>query len=104
MMVAHATRLTRPVVVPQFIALGGVTSILSITAFAGRIAYVAIRPYFREGLSAANTKESAFFRTQLGAYAACLLFANLLSNAAGVIDFHWSSAGGIVLGTFIRVV
>jgi hypothetical protein len=43
----------------------------------------------------AGSNEYAFFHTQLGHYAACLLGGNLFASAAGTVVGHWVILGGM---------
>ena len=87
------------IVCVQFIAFGAIISVLAISFLTIRVAYVALRPILI-GKGSRDAKESVFFRTHLGAYAGCLLFANLLSNSAGLIEISWSTRGMIILGEY----
>jgi hypothetical protein len=53
------------------------------------------RPLFKRGGSDTGSKEHAFFHTQLGHYAACLLAGNLFTSAAGMLVGNWVARGNM---------
>ncbi|KAF8656842.1 hypothetical protein AX16_002390 [Volvariella volvacea WC 439] len=73
-----------------------VFAILSTTALlsiALRIIWLGIHHHISQ--SGAQPQEYAFFRTQLGTYAACLLLANTINSSAGLINIKWLADQGI---------
>jgi hypothetical protein len=50
-----------------------------------------------------GSKEYAFFHTQLGHYAACLLGGNLFASASGIAVGHWVVLGSMHEGKFVAI-
>ncbi|TRM64776.1 hypothetical protein BD626DRAFT_567651 [Schizophyllum amplum] len=71
-----------------------ILSTLAIVSVAVRIAWLAARRHLRK--DTALPKEYAFFRTQLGNYAVCLLIANMFNNISGLMGISYTVQGGIV--------
>jgi hypothetical protein len=58
-----------------------------------------VSPFFKRDSLHVGSKEHAFFNTQLGQYAACLLVGNLFTGAAGILVGNWIARGGIGEGS-----
>ncbi|EKM78676.1 hypothetical protein AGABI1DRAFT_128960 [Agaricus bisporus var. burnettii JB137-S8] len=89
--------------IPQKFFAGAVVvnafAILSTVALASvalRIMWLALKKL--RNPNAAQSREYAFFSTQLGNYAACLLVGNMMSSAAGLIGLQWLVNRGITEG------
>ncbi|KAF7312149.1 hypothetical protein MIND_00227400 [Mycena indigotica] len=74
-----------------------ILSTLALFTVAFRVIYLAIRRYLSSD-SSPQSREYIFFNTQLGNYAACLLIANLVSGAAGLMGLEQLLKGGIEEG------
>ncbi|KIM84269.1 hypothetical protein PILCRDRAFT_6532 [Piloderma croceum F 1598] len=84
-------------------ALIVIVAFASLSVFA--VAFVFLRAIWlianplRRSSRHAGSKEYAFFHTQLGHYAACLLGGNLFASAAGTVVGHWVILGGMHEGS-----
>lgn len=82
----------------QIIGIAASISVFSILVILARFAFAAIRPITQGLKGRKDSKEALFFQTQLGAYVACLLLANLMSGLAGLFEFSWAGLGQISSG------
>jgi hypothetical protein len=62
-----------------------------------------VSPFFKRDSLHVGSKEHAFFNTQLGQYAACLLVGNLFTGAAGILVGNWIARGGIGEGKLMAL-
>jgi hypothetical protein len=69
------------------------TCTLGLVSVAARVIWLAVRHIFTRNTNA--RQEFVFFHTQLGNYAACLLFAMTFNSLAGLISFPWLLLHGI---------
>lgn len=63
-----------------------------------RVLVVGVNQLLGRSSMQAIKRERAIFHSQLGAYMASLLFANLLSSIAFIVNATWVSQGGITTG------
>ncbi|KAG0705727.1 hypothetical protein DFH29DRAFT_905673 [Suillus ampliporus] len=82
------------IVVPVFALL----SALALAFIVFRSIRLVVIPSFRRNATTCRVPESLFFRTQLGHYAASLVFSNVFLTAAGLIEFYWVKQSGIHQG------
>jgi hypothetical protein len=80
----------------QTVNVFAILSTFSLASVAVRVIWLAIRRHLSP--NGAEPKEYIFFNTQLGHYAICLLIANMLNGAAGLIGLRWLSEKGITGG------
>lgn len=73
---------------------------LGLVSVALRVIWLAVRHIFTRNTTV--PQESFFFHTQLGNYAACLLFAMTFNSLAGLIGFPWLLLQGITEGNICR--
>ena len=73
---------------------------LALTLVALRALWLAIRFSWGFGGGQVPPRDSFFFRTRMGAYAACMLFGNLFSSTAGVIGLSWIARRQITSGQY----
>ena len=85
----------------QVVAITSLASVISISLLLLRVVYAVLRPLTQGHKGRKEFKEVLFFRTQLGSYIACLLVANLLEGAVGLIGFSWNAKGVIETGAFM---
>ena len=75
---------------------------LGLVSVALRVVWPAVRRIFTRKTTV--PQESVFFHTQLGSYAACLLFAMTFNSLAGLIGFPWLLLRGIREGKQITFI
>jgi len=63
--------------------------------------WIVVGPVFQRNGRHAGSKEYAFFHTQSGHYAACLLAGNLFTSSAGLAIGSWVAAGGLHNGKYV---
>ena len=83
----------------QTINVFALLSTFALVSLAVRVFFLAIRRLLSYR-SIVDSKEYAFFSTQLGNYAACLLIANALSSVAGLMGLVSLARGGILQGIY----
>lgn len=76
-----------------------ILSTLGLVSVALRIAWLFIRRHLLP--TAPEAHEPAFFKTQLGQYAVCLLVAMMFSTASGIIGLSWVVQRGITEGLLV---
>lgn len=77
-----------------------ILSAVALVSVALRVVWFAIRKLWRP--DALESQESTFFRTQLGNYAACLLFGDAMTSTAGLMGFPWMLQKGITDGKAVH--
>lgn len=80
----------------QVVNAFAILSTVALASVALRIMWLALKKL--RNPNAAQSREYAFFSTQLGNYAACLLVGNMMSSAAGLIGLQWLVNRGITEG------
>lgn len=94
--VASAHRLGMLQVIVIFASL----STIALTFICLRAVWHVTSPLFTRNSRHTESKAYAFFNTQLGHYAACLLASNLCTSIAGTITSNWVAGGGVQQGMF----
>ncbi|KAJ6570179.1 hypothetical protein DFH09DRAFT_423681 [Mycena vulgaris] len=79
-----------------------ILSTFALLTVAFRVIWLAIARYFSNSKDA-QSREYVFFNTVLGNYAACLLIANIISGAAGIMGLNHLLNRGIQEGPFCTI-
>jgi len=77
------------------VAVFSIISAISVIFFLFRVLWVSLYPLLNPRAEKRPSKESVFFHTQLGFYAANLLLGNLLLSLAGTVNVSWAMQNGI---------
>ncbi|KIK80659.1 hypothetical protein PAXRUDRAFT_833394 [Paxillus rubicundulus Ve08.2h10] len=80
------------------VAVFALLSALALTFIAFRTIRLVIIPVIQGHNNTYRAPENLFSRTQLGHYAASLVFSNAFISAAGLIEFSWVSRSGLSQG------
>ncbi|EGN99075.1 hypothetical protein SERLA73DRAFT_34026, partial [Serpula lacrymans var. lacrymans S7.3] len=73
-------------------------STLALCFIALRTLILVAIPFFQGNAKASRAPENLFFRTQLGHYAAALVFSNVFISLSGLVEFRWVAESGITTG------
>jgi hypothetical protein len=84
----------------QAIVVFASLSVFALAYISLRAVWLVARPLFKRSTSRIGSKEHAFFHTQLGHFAACLLAGNFFTSAAGMMVGHWVASGSMREGEF----
>jgi hypothetical protein len=90
-------------IILQVVVVFASLSLFALTFVCLRVTWLLARPLFNRNNHRTRSNEHAFFNTQLGHYAACLLTSSVFTSIAGLIVGTWIARGGVQEGKFASV-
>jgi hypothetical protein len=73
-------------------------SLSALTLVLIRVTWIGLAAIFRRTAVENLTREGLFFKSQLGAFAGCLLLANMFTAVSGVLEITWVALDGVEHG------